>query len=207
MGLIHFYSCLAHLHLLANAGDAAEEVLQRADAIRQELQPVPWQVSVYLRTRAELDLYRLQESVPQGRDAAVRRRRKQARQSCRALIQQSRKVAQFRTDACRLMGLYHWLTDQPQRAFRWWRKALRKGPGARIQVARAHFEIGRRLMEAHSPAASLNGIDAQAHLEKARKEFEELNLSWDLKQLRLVAHNNECGSRGSEARDDPAPGR
>ncbi len=186
LGLIHFYGCRAHLHLAAGDSDAAEAVLQRADAIRQELQPVPWQVSVYLRSRAELDLYRLQEAVSQGRGAALRQRRKQAHGSCRALIRQTRKVAQFRTDACRLMGLYHWLADHPQRALRWWRKALHRGPGARIQIARTHFEIGRHLMEARSPASTLGGLDAPSHLATARKEFEELHLIWDLKQLRGV---------------------
>jgi hypothetical protein len=135
-----------------------------------------------------LGLYRLQEATAGGHESQVRKLRMGAFQSCRALVRQSRKVAQYRTDAYRLMGRYYWLAKSPKRALRWWRKAIHGGNRleARIQLARTYVEVGRRLLESDTRCTMLDGLEAQTYLEKAVRIFDELNLEWDLERLRSI---------------------
>jgi class 3 adenylate cyclase/tetratricopeptide (TPR) repeat protein/type II secretory pathway predicted ATPase ExeA len=188
LGLIHFWSCQAQLDLLSADSAAAEQALQEADTLRRELQPVPWQVSAFRRCRAEFGLSRLAEALSHGGEETMRQVRADALKSCRAFVRQSRKVAQYRTDACRLMGRYWWLSSSPKRAFHWWRIAIREGErlGARIQLARTHFEVGRRLLASEDPDATLDGLKARTYLDKAGRIFDELNLEWDQERLRSM---------------------
>ncbi len=205
LGLIHFFGCQAQLDLLVADSAAAEEALKKAETIRRELKPVPWQMSVFLRSQAEFALYRLQEALSGGLEKEMRTLRKGALKSCRAFMSQSRKVAQYRTDACRLMGSYHWLTRRPQRAFRWWRKAIHEGEnlGARIQLSRVYFEIGRSLLESGAAGTMLDGIAAPAYLEKAGEIFNELNLKWDRERLGFISKRENTGQfNGMEQRAD-----
>lgn len=165
---------------------AAEAALASAEALRRELAPVPWQLAFFLRSRAELGLRRLQQALPKRDKAELSRRRRQAYRACRALLRQTGKAAQFRTDACRLMGLYHWRTGHPRKACRWWRKAVDDPCRARIQLARTYGAIGRCLSEPHAPLAALDGIDAAAYLEKANGLFAEMNLEGDPQNMSFV---------------------
>jgi len=58
--------------------------------------------------------------------------------------------------------------------------------GARLELARVYFEIGKRLREPQSKHRKLNGLGAEAYLEQAGTLFEEMNLHWDLDKLSLL---------------------
>jgi len=58
--------------------------------------------------------------------------------------------------------------------------------GARPDLSRTYFEIGKRLLEPSSKHKELNGITAEEYLEKARTMFEEMDLQWDLDELDKV---------------------
>lgn len=195
LGLIHFWGCQAQVHLLMGDRLAAEKALQRADTLRRELQPVPWQLSVFLRSQGEFGLGRLQEALSGGRDREVRHLRKDAYKACRSFEKQTRKVAQYRTDALRLMGRYFWLTHHRKRALRWWRKALREGErlGARIQLARTYCEIGERLLESENGLTTLDGMEARTYLDNAGRIFDELNLAWDQDHLLTIRQIDDAG--------------
>jgi hypothetical protein len=69
------------------------------------------------------------------------------------------------------------------RARGWWAKSIESARqlGARPELARTHREVGQRL--SHDTGLALNQMDAAAHLDTARRLFEELQLRWDLDQL------------------------
>lgn len=188
MSLVHFYGCQAQIYLLMDHAVTAGKALEKADAIRSEQETVPWMVSVFCRSQAELGLYRLKNAIAHGRKADVPRFRRRALKSCRTLLRQTRKVAQHRTEAYRLMGICTWLTGKPSSALKWWRKSIRVGErlGARLQLSRTYFEVGQRLQEPGSPFTMLDDIAAQTYLEKAGELFREMNLEWDLERLNRI---------------------
>jgi len=202
LGMLHFLGCRAHLHLLLADRATAEEDLEKAAAVRRELQPVPWQLSAFLRSRAELGLIGLEEALAVGPGKEVLKRKLQAYQRCRALVHQARKVAQYRTDALRLMGLYYWLVKRAGRARRWWRKAIREGEdlGARIQLARTYFEVGRRLLDGGTHDDPPLRHEAETYLDKAGRMFDALGLEWDREQL-LAAKRRAPAARFSGTKD------
>jgi class 3 adenylate cyclase/tetratricopeptide (TPR) repeat protein len=188
LSLIHFYGCQAQIYLLMDNDVAAKKALDTADRIRSEEETVPWVVSVFCRSQAELWLYRFKDAIIHGRKLDVPKLRRRALKSCRALLRQTRKVAQHRTEACRLMGVYYWLNGKAPSALKWWRKSIRTGErlGARIQLSRSYFEVGQRLQERGSPDSMLDGITAQAYIDKAEALFKEMNLDWDLERLHCL---------------------
>ena len=53
----------------------------------------------------------------------------------------------------------------------------------RLELSRAYYEVGKRLLEPKSKYKELDGIKAEEYLEKARVMFEEMDLQWDLNEL------------------------
>ena len=66
--------------------------------------------------------------------------------------------------------------------------------GARLELSRTYFEVGKRLVETGSKFKALNGIQAEVYLEKANVLFKEMDLQWDLKELGRVTGNQSMGS-------------
>ena len=92
----------------------------------------------------------------------------------------------------RLMGEYYWLIGKQKKALKWWDKAIKTGEaiGARPDLSRTYFEVGKSLLEPNSKYKELNGITAEEYLEKARTMFVEMDLQWDLDELdKIVASN------------------
>jgi hypothetical protein len=111
--------------------------------------------------------------------------RKRAYKAGRAAIRNSRKYAPYRTKIFRLMGLYYWLIGKHGKALKWWDKTIQEGErlGARPDLSRTYFEVGKRLLEPQSKHKELNGIEAKGYLEKAGLLFEEMGLERDLDDL------------------------
>lgn len=185
LALIHFLGCKAHIHILRGEMDAADSALEQAEEISREMDTVPWQLSHFLKGKAVRSIFRLQEETRNGAQSGSRRCRAQARNDCRALLKQTQKVAQHRTEACRLMGVYYWLIQKHKRALGWWQKSIHVGEklGARIQLSRTYFEVGQRLMEPETSHSTLAGRDAHSYLEKAEALFNEMDLQMDIEGL------------------------
>jgi hypothetical protein len=83
------------------------------------------------------------------------------------------------------MGLYYWLIGQHGKALKWWDKTIQEGErlGARPDLSRTYFELGKRLLEPESKYKELNGIDAKGYLEKAGTLFREMGFDRDLVDL------------------------
>ena len=86
------------------------------------------------------------------------------------------------------MGDYHWLIGNQKKAFKWWDKAVKKGEelGARPDLSRTYFGVGKSLLEPNSKYKELNGITAEEYLKKARTMFKEMDLQCDLDELDKV---------------------
>ena len=130
----------------------------------------------------------LGESIRKGDKAGPFNYRNKAIQSGKMLLKVSQKVAQHRTEAYKLKGLYYWITNKQRSALNWWQKAIEAGEslGARLELSRTYHEIGKRLLEPKSKYKALNGITAIAYLEKAKVLFEEMDLQWDLDELNKI---------------------
>jgi tetratricopeptide (TPR) repeat protein len=189
--LIHMFSCKARINILMGDIEEAQKSLAHANKIRREVDTVPWMLSNFCRSQVEYDLYRLNESIKNGNKTESFEYRKKAFKSNKMLLKQSQKVAQHRTESYKLMGVYCWLVNKQKKALKWWVRAIKEGErlGARLELSRTYYEVGKRLLESESKYKMLNGIKAEAYLEKARVLFEEMNLQWDLDELDRVSRN------------------
>lgn len=86
------------------------------------------------------------------------------------------------------MGLYYWLIGKQGKALKWWNRTIQEGErlGARPDLSRTYFDVGKRLLEPDSKYKELNGIRAREYLDRAEKLFREMDLQWDLEQLERV---------------------
>ncbi|MBC8392173.1 MAG: hypothetical protein H8E17_06385, partial [Deltaproteobacteria bacterium] len=190
LSLIHMFSCKAWIQILMEDAEGAEKSLVHAEKIRRKVYSVPWQLSNFRRSRFKYDLYKLEVSIRKNKKRASFKYRKKAFKSGNKLLKQSQKVAQHRTESYRLMGEYYFLINKKKKALKWWNRSIKEGErlGARLELSRTYFEIGKRSIESKSKFKELNGISAKEYLEKARAMFQEMDLQWDLDELdRILA--------------------
>jgi len=187
--LFDMYSYEVWIHTLMEDIEKAETSLKRANDIRQKVHAVPVELCAFCRSRLEFYFYRLKESIESGNRSDSLEYRKKFIKSAKTLVRVSKKTAQYRTESYRLAGLYYWLLDKQKKALKLWHKAIKEGErlGARLELSRAYFEVGKHLLENESGYKTLNGIKAEEYLEKARVLFEEMDLQWDLDELIRVA--------------------
>ena len=123
-------------------------------------------------------------------------------------IKTLRKYAIYKTKSLRLMGNYYWLIEKQNKAFKWWKNAIKKGEQleALPDLARTYFEVGKSLLDPKSKCTNLNGITAQQYLEKSRILFEEMDLQWDLEELERIsaAVGRGSGHPGADRRTTAA---
>ena len=124
-----------------------------------------------------------------GNQSEIRKNRKSGSSTGSKAVKCSKKAYVYRTEALRLMGTYYWLIGEQRKAIKWWGKSIQEGErlGARLEVSRTYFEVGKRLLEEKSKYKELNGIKAEEYLDKAKTMFEEMDLQWDLDQLERIA--------------------
>jgi tetratricopeptide (TPR) repeat protein len=182
------YTFQAWIHIMMGAIQKAQECLEQADRIRIQTGAAPFQVSHYFKTKLEFDLYRLKESIKGGNRAEVHALQRKALKSGRLLQKLVQKVAYHRTDSCRLTGSYYWTINRQKRAFRWWHRGVQEGErmGARPQLAKLYFEVGRCLLEEKGRDIKLNGLKGEVYLEKARALFEEMKMESCLEEIDRV---------------------
>jgi class 3 adenylate cyclase/tetratricopeptide (TPR) repeat protein len=175
----------ASIHILRGDIEKAEKCLQYANSIRRQVKGTPFQLSNLYRTQSEFDLCRLKESIKGGNGAEVAESRRNAFKSGRLLQKVAQKVAFHRTDSYRLTGSYYWTINKRKRALLWWHRAVHEGErlGARPELARLYFEVGRCLLESKSKHMSLDGLEGEVYLEKARALFGEMEMESYLEEI------------------------
>jgi hypothetical protein len=157
--------------------DAASETLARAErVIARSGSLLPFHRSSYLRSRALLDVARLEAEGGGGR--APRALRQAARRSVGRALAVARVVASRRPETHRLAGTAAWLEGRHRRAQRSWQRGLdaAEALGAWPEWARIAAEAAARLASGQGPAR-FAGADAAAWQARARERFAALGLS------------------------------
>lgn len=187
--IFYIYAYAAQIQIVLRGIGEAEETLKHARKYLSGGEKVPWHFGQYLVSEFMVYLYRLEESMKAGNQSEIKKNRKSAFSTGRRAVKTSKKAHVYRTEALRLRGTYYWLIGEQRKAIKWWGKSIQKGErlGARLEVSRTYFEVGKRLLEEKSKYKELNGIKAEEYLAKAKTMFEEMDLQWDLDQLERIA--------------------
>jgi len=182
--------------LLRDINGAKESLLQAEETVLKQGRVIPHFISNYLVGQFLVDLNILEQAVSSNDKSNILEYRKKAYQSGKKALKNSKKYAPERTEIFRLVGLYYWLTGSQNKAVKWWKTSIEEGErlGARVELARTYMEVGKRLLEKKSRSHELNGIEAEAYLEKARRLFGEMDLQWDLDELERVTSYNHSFS-------------
>ena len=87
-----------------------------------------------------------------------------------------------------MTGTFYWLIGKQNKAFKWWNKTIKRGEelGARPDLSRTYFEIGKALLHPKCKYKECGGTTAEVYLNKTRSMFEEMDLQWDLDELDKV---------------------
>ena len=175
--------------MLGNQEGARESFFMALEIIeKQPSKVMPLVMAPYLTACFFVDVDQLRHAIRSENSSNMANLRKRAYESGKAAFRNSRKYAPYRTRIFRLMGLYQWLIGQQGKALKWWNNAIREGErlGARPDLSRTYFEVGKRLLEPESKFKKLNGIYAGEYLDKATVLFEEMGLNRDLEELKEV---------------------
>ena len=190
MYIFWIYAYAAQIQIVLRGIGEAEEALKHARKYLSGAEKLPFYFSHYLLSEFMVYLYRLEESMKTGNQSEIRKNRKSASSTGSKAVKNSKKAYVYRTEALRLMGTYYWLIGEQKKAIKWWGKSIEEGErlGARLQLSRTYFEVGKRLLEEKSKYKELNGIKAEEYLDKAKAMFQEMDLQWDLDELdKIVA--------------------
>lgn len=177
----------AKIQILMEDYPAAEDSLRTARTLVGRLGRIPpFHAGAYHLNRFLLDVCRFEEALVHGDGRAANAYRRSARRNGRQALATAAKMARLRTEAYRISGRYHWLRGKRRQALHWWAQSLAEGQrlGARPELARTYAEIAQRMRQ---EAFTLNGLDADACLERARTLFTQMGLQRDLEQLRRIS--------------------
>jgi tetratricopeptide (TPR) repeat protein len=191
--LFDMYSYKIWLHILMGDIKNAEKFLQQANEVKSGVNAMPIELSSYCRSQLEYHLYRLNASIKGGNDSESYEYSKQAYKSAKALLRVSQKAAHHLTESNKLTGVYYWLIKEQKTALKRWQLAIEDGErlGARLELSRVYFEVGKRLLETESNYKMLNGVTAEEYLKKARSLFADMNLQGDLDEWKIVAKKHD----------------
>ena len=144
----------------------AEESLDRSETlILDEDIITPYYYSSYLIGELLYNLAQLEKALISKNNRSILKHKKTSLKSGRKAIRNSKKVVSERTKAYRQMGKYYWLIGKQGKALKWWDKSIQEGEllGARPDLSRTYFEVGKRLLEPQSKHKELNGIEAKGY--------------------------------------------
>jgi tetratricopeptide (TPR) repeat protein len=183
----------AWIHIMMGANQKAQECLELADRTRLQTETAPYQLSSLFKTQSDLDLCRLKEATKSGNRAETDKLQRTAMKSIRSLGKVARRVAYHRTDSYRLAGANYWTINKHKKALSRWHRAVQEGErlGARPQLARLYFEVGRCLLEEKGKHMKLDGLKREDYLEKARALFEEMKMESCLEELDRVVETRK----------------
>ncbi len=190
--LLALHAMKARIQLIMGDVHEADQTLQYASDIRSETNPPPLYENYYLRTHFIFNLLQLEKHIKQGNTERIATYSTITLKAGKKVVNSIQKSAADRVETWRLMGEYYWLVNKQKRALKWWGKAIKEGQrlGARLELSRTYFEVGKRLLESQSKYKSLNNINADEYLEKAKLMFEEMDLQWDLDELEKLGNRD-----------------
>jgi tetratricopeptide (TPR) repeat protein len=167
--------------------------LHRGEKIIREFKPVPDDMSQYFLSRFYLDIDRLKEAVNDRQMKQYKKLHRTADKTGRQAIRFAKKAVADLPEAERLMGMNYWIQGKQKKALKCWARSIEQAEkrGARLELSRTYFEVGKSLQAKGSRYKELNGMNAQDYLDKAQRLFCELDLSWDLSELEKAIKNHK----------------
>ena len=183
------FSWRAQTQILLNDVDGAKESsLKAKKIIDQHKFLAPLHISFYCIAQFMMDKCLLKEAMVSNDRKKISTHKKRAHQSGKRALNKSKKFAVDCVKVLRLTGEYYWLIGKQKKALKWWDKAIKRAEelGARPDLSRTYFEVGKHLLEPASKHKELNGITAEEYLNKAKTLFIEMDLQWDLDELDKV---------------------
>lgn len=184
----------AEAHQFLGDSEGANDSLSQASHIHKKQKLIsPYYLAPFLSSRLLVDTQQLKQAIQMDKEQNVAQLRKRAQSSVKMAVNNASKHAQYRTKILKLMGDYYWLVDKQGKALNWWDKAINEGErlGARPDLSRTYFEVGKRLLDPENKHIKLNGIDADGYLEKAETLFREIGLDQDMDDLNRLRHQSE----------------
>ena len=186
---LSFMGFSAIARILLGQTDAAAKTIREGETFLSELgKVVPMFLTPFSLGRVLTHLQLLRDAIENGSKAQSLQQQKTAFGFAKEAVRASKKYAPYRTWILRLMGDYYWVVGKQRKALKWWDRSIKEGErlGARPDLSRTYFEVGRRLLEPQSKYKQLNGIDGKGYLEKAEILFKEMGLERDLEDLERV---------------------
>ncbi len=185
----------ARLHMIDDDCDKAKKAFIKTQRIINKIGAtsifIPWLSDYYIGS-FDYNVQNLAKAVKENDLINISKLKEATKKSGKIAVKHSKKVASDRTETFKLMGTYYWLINNQKKALKWWTKSIKTGEqlGAKIELSRAYFEVGKNLQSPQSKYKELNGITAQEYLNKAKTMFEEMDLAWDLNELEKVSTYN-----------------
>ncbi len=184
--ILYMLGIKAQVQLLKNDLPGARETLKAAEEITLHQKHIyPYFLSKFAVAQFLFDLRSLEEAARSGQRPRLAACRKRARRSGRAALKNCTNYSAEQTETYRSMGTLFWLSGKPKKALEWWGRSVRTGTalGARPELGRTYFEIGKRLSEEGSRVKEFDGLNPEACFSKAENLFLELDLARDLEEL------------------------
>ena len=183
-------SKIAYIQILQKDMTGAEETLERAERfVSGEKRVSPYHIGSYLLSRFLFNLMQLEE-FDQAEDRTEWKKLRQiALRSGKAVVRNTKKYPITRIEGFKLMGVFFWLVEKPKKALGWWKRSIQEGEklGAKPELARVYWEIGRRILEKGSRVSTFDGKWAEDLIALAKKMFKEMELHRDLEELEGMA--------------------
>ena len=181
----------AYIQLLSKDIVEAGQTLARLKSeISTSERITPFHKSSYLRSQFLHDLLVLEESI--NHKTSNSKLHGAAYKSGMLALKNAAWVAGEKPGIYKLMGTYYWLTGRQNKALRLWGKSIQTGEelGARPELVRIFFEVGKRLSEKTSRHSELSGINSKGYFEKAESLASGMELKWDMEELEKIKFYN-----------------
>ena len=191
-GLELYFSCFniykALIMCINKDFESATACLNLAMGHKNEIEEIPSHRITLLQCQFTISLNNLKKAIMGGNLKKIKKAKETAQEFGKKTITCSKKVITEQSESMRLLGTYYWLLGKQKKALKWWSKAIKKAEelGARPNLSRTYFEVGKALLDPKCKHRELNGITAEQYLEKAKTMFEEMDLQWDLDELDKV---------------------
>jgi hypothetical protein len=183
---LHALGWRAAADLLLRDITSAQDSLKESEEIRgRQAFCAPWYLAGSLIAQFIFDLQLLEGAIADDSRSLVADFAKSALKSGKAAVKNSAKWAPNLTETLRFMGRYYWLVGKRRQALKWFVRSITEGErlGARPELSRTYFEVGKCLLEPNTHQEELNGVSAKEYLKKAETMFREMDLQWDLEDL------------------------
>jgi tetratricopeptide (TPR) repeat protein len=171
------YCSMAQLYALTGNVDLAVEMLNNAKESLHKMEKIKIWKSKYFLSKS-LVYFELAKRNTEPNKSYW----KECLQASKIAVKSSEMVAPKITETNRIRAMILRRYGKQKAALKSFENAILHGERlkAKLELSRTYFELGKFLSDPDSKYTMLNGLDADHYLLKAKRLFEEMNLSYDL---------------------------